>query len=121
MSLNYKMTHPEKLVEQFLIEHNMKFDYSCIMGSGKRCYQYDFIIHEKRTLIEVQGDYWHGNPRFYNIDGTDGKKKLNDIQKTKICVDKEKQQFALEKNFKLICIWEFEIKQNDFSKLMSIL
>lgn len=46
---------------------------------------------------------------------------LNDIQKIKICVDKEKQQFALEKNFKLICIWEFEIKQNDFSKLMSIL
>lgn len=58
---------------------NIDYDYSCIMGSKEKCFQYDFILHNKRILIEVQGNYWHGNPKFYNEDGSNGKKKLNDI------------------------------------------
>ena len=91
------------------------------MGSKEKCFQYDFIIHEKRTLIEVQGNYWHGDPNIYNEDGSNGKRKLNEIQKAKKERDKLKQEFAKEKNFNLICIWESEIKNNDFSKLNGVI
>ena len=38
-------------------------------------------------LIEVQGDYWHGNPDLFNDDGTDGKRMLNEIQIKKKEID----------------------------------
>lgn len=118
---SYKKTKPEQLLEQFLIENNVNYDYSCIMGSGDNCFQYDFIIHNKRILIEVQGNYWHGDPTIYNEDGSNGKKKLNNMQKEKIKQDVLKKEFANDKKFKLICIWESEIKNKDFSKLKEIL
>lgn len=118
---NYEKTKPEIKLEKWLIEHNVDYDYSPIMGFKDSCYQYDFIIHGKRILIEVQGNYWHGDPNAYNEDGSNGKKKLNDMQKRKIQRDKLKLKFAIEKGFKLICIWESEINANDFSKLMEIL
>lgn len=53
----------------------------------------------------------------YNEDGSNGKKKLNNIQKGKIEKDKIKKEFAEKHNFKIIYIWESEINNNDFSKL----
>jgi hypothetical protein len=38
-------------------------------------FQYDFLIYPN-IIIEVQGDYWHGNPKFYGKN----KKPLNQIQ-----------------------------------------
>lgn len=91
------------------------------MGFGDKCFQYDFILRHRRILIEVQGNYWHGHPNMYNEDGSDGKKKLNGIQKHNIERDVRKKKFAEEKNFKLIYIWESEINNGDFSKIMEVL
>ena len=52
-SRNYKKTKPEIKLEEFLIQNHVDYDYSCIMGSGEKCYQYDFILRHKRILIEV--------------------------------------------------------------------
>lgn len=117
----YRKTKPEIKLEEFLKQNNIEYDYSCIMGSKERCFQYDFIIRHRRILIEVQGDYWHGHPDMYNEDGSNGKKKLNNIQINNIKRDKLKKQFAIEKNFKLIYIWESEINKGDFSKIKEIL
>lgn len=118
----FKKTNPEILVENWLKEHNINYEYSCIMGSERvGLYQYDFIIHGKRILIEVNGDYWHGNPTKFNIDGSNGKRKLNDIQLKKIEKDKLKLDFAKKHNFEIIYIWEEEINNNNFSKLKILL
>lgn len=113
----YTKTQPEIIVENWLNENNIPNEYSPIMGDGNRNYQYDFIIKGKRILIEVNGDYWHGNPNKFNIDGSDGKRKLNDIQINKIETDKLKLEFAKNHNFEVIYIWEEEINNRDFSKL----
>ena len=86
----YTKTQPEIIVENWLNENNIPNEYSPIMGDGNRNYQYDFIIKGKRILVEVNGDYWHGNPNKFNLDGSDGKRKLNDIQIAKIENDKIK-------------------------------
>ena len=113
----YTKTQPEIIVENWLNENNIPNEYSPIMGDGNRNYQYDFIIKGKRILVEVNGDYWHGNPNKFNLDGSDGKRKLNYIQIAKIETDELKLEFAKSHNFEVIYIWEEEINNDDFSKL----
>ena len=92
------------------------------MGSKNTgIFQYDFIIKNKRILIEVNGDYWHGNPNLFNENGTDGKRKLNEIQINKQKKDILKQEFAKNHNFELIYIWETEVNNGDYSKLKKII
>lgn len=93
----YKKNKPEIKFEKILQENNIEYVYSPIMGN----YQYDFKIKNKRILIEVDGDYWHGNPKKYTI--------LNHIQMNKQKRDKEKTEFAEKHNFKLYRIWESDI------------
>jgi very-short-patch-repair endonuclease len=83
-------------------------------------YQFDFGIKEERILLEVQGDYWHGNPSLFNENGEGGKRKLHEIQKTKIQSDKNKFKFALDNDFKIYYIWESDIKNNNFETLYEI-
>lgn len=117
----YSMTSIELKVQNWLKNNDVAFEYSCIMGGANDCWQYDFIIRDKRILIEVQGDYWHGNPLLFNDDGSDGKRKLNVIQKTKMEKDILKEKFAINHNFHLIKIWEHDINNNNFTVLEKIL
>lgn len=107
---NMKMNKIEKIVYDYLNSLGLDFDYSPILAS----YQYDFIIKNQRILIEVGGDYWHGNPKYYNMDGTDGKRKLNEIQLNKINRDLEKTKWAESRGFTVIHIWEDEINNKSY-------
>ena len=102
----YKMNIPEKKFEKILKDNNIEYDYSPVMSK----YQYDFKIRNKRILVEIDGDYWHSNPKFYNEDGSNGKRKLNNIQINKKRIDKKKEEFADKHNFKLIRIWESDLE-----------
>lgn len=58
--------------------------------------------------MEVHGDYWHANPKFYGKD----KKPINERQQYKINRDKEKLYGALSLGFSIIVLWEFDINNN---------
>ena len=118
---NYKINALEKKVELWLKVHSINYEYSCIMGSKDKCYQYDFIIHKQHILIEVQGDYWHANKKYYNKSGKNGKRKYTEVQIKNIKRDKEKKKFALQHGFTLIYLLEDEINKNDYSKLERVL
>ena len=112
---HYRKSNPEIKVEEWLKEHKVNYSYSPILNAGNRNFQYDFIIYDKRILIEVQGDYWHGNPKTFK------ESDLNNIQLTKKANDIIKKKFAESKGFILLTIWEYDINNNDFSVLNSIL
>jgi very-short-patch-repair endonuclease len=103
----YKMNKIEKLVQDELKKLNIKFEYSVILGN----YQFDFGNKEKRILIEVQGDYWHGNKKLYQY--------LNHVQACNVQRDKLKEQFAIDNKFKLITIWEQDILNNNFTNFLA--
>ena len=107
---NKKMNKIEKIVYEYVKSIEPNVEYSVILAS----YQFDFGIKDKKLLIEVDGDYWHGNPKLYNKDGSNGKRKLNEIQLEKIETDKEKTDWAESRGFKLLRIWEDEIKNGNF-------
>ena len=112
----YQMNKIEKIVESEFIKLGLYPKYSTILGY----YQFDFGFKPDRILLEVQGDYWHGNPNKFNADGSDGKRKLNDTQKEKICRDVKKAKFAIDNELKLYYIWEEDIMRGNFKVLNDI-
>jgi len=97
-----------------LLERNIDCEWSPIIG----LYQYDFIIHNRRILIEVNGDYWHVNPKIY---GDKLFKDLKDYQRSKIIIDLKKKIYAHERNFRVITIWENDINKHNFDILKELL
>jgi len=108
------MNKIERIVHDYLLEISENFKYSPILGY----FQFDFGIKDKRILIEVDGDYWHGNPAFYNNSGCEGKKILNSIQLKNIKRDLDKNMFAEKNNLKIIRIWESQIKDGSFKEIL---
>ena len=115
----HKLNKIEQLVMDYLTkESTVLYKSSVILGH----YQFDFGCKETRILLEVDGDYWHGNPEFFNAAGSDGKRQLNEIQIQKQAQDKEKTQWAYSHNFKLVRVWETEILNGSFiEKLKEVL
>lgn len=108
-----RKTIPEKLVEKKLIDMNITFKYNKII---KNVGQFDFIINDD-ILLEVNGDYWHANPRIYG----DGKRLINKRQEYKIKRDIEKRLAVEKLGYKIYYIWEYDIKKGDYSALENIL
>lgn len=57
-------------------------------------------------LIEIDGDFYHSNPKKFN------EKELNPMQKHNKFVDKLKNEWALMHNIPLLRIWEDDIRNN---------
>lgn len=91
-------TLPEKITEELLLK--LGFDYMKKMNVGY--YNCDFIINNK--IIEVQGDYWHGNTKFYN--------SFDKIQNKNIKRDKRKLKFLHGEGFEVLYLWEHDLKTN---------
>ena len=116
---NWTLNKIESIVYEYLqINSSKQFIPSVVLGHK----QFDFGCKNSRILIEVDGDYWHGNPEFFTEEGLDGKRKLNEIQKQKIQSDREKDYWASTHNFKLIRLWETEVLNGTFvDKLKEVL
>lgn len=110
----YKKTSIEKIVENFLIEKNINFKYNFILDNK---FQFDFLIKDKNIIIETHGDYWHANPLYYSeIDPN--KKPINENQKYKVDLDKTKFEYSLKMEYDIIYLWETDIKNNNFKKIL---
>jgi len=95
-------TSIEKTTEDILNKNNISYVYQKQIKDEKfgNCY-YDFYIEDYNLLIEVDGDYWHGNPKKYP--------KLNSQQLGCKKRDKEKNEVALKNNYNLVRIYEDEL------------
>lgn len=109
----YSMNKIETTVMKELENRGLMFQYSVILDYK----QFDFGNKKHRILLEVQGDYWHGNPKIY---GENRKKKLNHVQIKNKTKDRLKVKFAKKHGFKLFKIWESDIRNKDFSAIDKI-
>lgn len=98
----------EKFAHEFLDKLGVKYVRQWPMGkTGRFC---DFAIDGHNILIEVDGDYYHGYGLLYE--------KMDAIQKHNNAVDRYKNQWAMEHGFKMIRIWEHDIRKAP-SKVMT--
>jgi len=91
-------TLPEKIAEKLLIKLCLTYQKKINIGY----YNCDFVVND--TILEVQGDYWHGNPEFYN--------SFDSIQEKNINRDRRKLNYLQSKGFKIIYLWENDLKKN---------
>ncbi len=97
------MNSLEKRFSILLNSLNIQYYFQFFINNGIICKSYDFKIKNKNILIEVDGDYWHGNPN------SDTKfDKWEDVQKN----DRIKDNLANENNYSIIRFWESDINNN---------
>ena len=107
-----KRKHPEygtskledKFAKEFLNKLGVKYEKQFKAESIGR--YYDFYIPSCNTLLEIDGGFWHSDPRLY--EG----KELTPTQKKNKKVDKFKDKWAKEHKIPLIRIWEHDINNN---------
>lgn len=84
---------------------------------------YDFRLINSNILIEVNGRFWHADPRFYeenSIVNQPGKKRhltAKDIW----AKDKKINDYALKNNFFVITLWEDDIDNKNDEELMKFI
>ena len=76
---------------------------------------YDFYLPQTNTLIECNGDYWHGNPLKFKI--------LNEEQKKGWARDVFKKCLAEKHGYRIYFIWEHEVneKPDEVAKIMEFI
>src|SRR3990167_1835517 len=109
-----RKTGIEEKIEDFLRELKIKFRYSFILE--KR--QFDFVLWDFRLLIEVQGDFWHGNHELYGEGKKKGPLREHQIQKQK--VDLLKAEIAIKNGYSILSIWENDI-ENSFKEIKNFI
>ena len=103
-----KKTDIEKMFEKILEE--LEIPYQCkfrIYDKEKIDFwyrEYDFLILGSNILVEVDGDYWHGNQNVFE--------DLSEFQKNVQENDKIKENFANSNGYNIIRFWGSDIKKN---------
>ena len=110
-----KVNHPkygtskleDRFAEQFLDKLGVKYIRQFEAQDIGRFY--DFAVQLKHggiILLEIDGGYWHSDPRVVNED------ELSPMQKHNKRVDEHKNEWALLHGIPLLRIWEKDINEN---------
>jgi len=107
-----KDTSIEIKIQNFLKELNLFFLTHQYMEI-EHGYQCDILIPSMNLVIEVDGNYWHGNPKFFP--------NPNEWQIKQIEKDKIRTQELIESGFKVLRFWECDINFMELNDLKNIL
>jgi very-short-patch-repair endonuclease len=94
----------ERFAKNFLDKLGLNYIYQYKMVSIGR--YLDFMLTDYHVAIEIDGDYWHGNPKLYE------EKDLNKTQKWSKKVDEMKNKWCSRNGVPLIRIWEKDINEH---------
>lgn len=86
-----------------------EFPINIIDGSDD-LFLYDIHIKDTNKLIEVHGDYWHCNPKFYSKNDVFHFPKYKITAEGQWEKDNFKNERARELGYELLVVWEDEIK-----------
>ena len=79
---------------------------------------YDFRINHTKTLIEVNGDYWHASPRKYKSNDLINYPYEHDVLANTVWKkDFEKRKLASKYGYNVLYIWEYDINRMDDDQL----
>ena len=121
--LPLKDTKIELKIQDFLTLLKVEFITHKYMNI-KNSYQCDIFIPEQdripqKTIIECDGDFFHMNPNKFAPEDTAFKNGIKAKEKWKIDGDRTNQ--LIEKRFKVIRLWESEIKNMNIERFAEVL
>jgi hypothetical protein len=108
----YNHLFQSKLARDIIETINNKLNINVItekpLSYKENTYSYD--LEYNMHIIEINGDYWHCNPKFYDKDFFNKNKQLTAQEIWKI--DKNKKQCAIKHGYKYLVIWENDYNTN---------
>lgn len=93
----------ERFASDFLDKLGIEYQYQFKAEDIGR--YYDFRIVPDGPIIEVNGGYWHSDPRLYEEED------LNRIQKRARRIDEYKEKWALTHGIPIYYFWEKDINE----------
>jgi very-short-patch-repair endonuclease len=99
--LKQTRTRPHLILLEILTELGVAFQEEYVI----KYWSFDFYLTDLHVLIEVDGDYYHSNPKFYPEPKTKTQ-KINHYR------DQKKNEFCQANHHALIRIWEDDIVNN---------
>ncbi|MDB5029456.1 very short patch repair endonuclease [Mucilaginibacter sp.] len=104
-----KNTKPEMLVRQFLHKNGFRYRLHVKDLPGKP----DIVLPKYKTVIFIHGCFWHGHEgcKYYVVPKTRTEWWLNKIN-TNIINDKKTTELLIKQEWKILNIWECELKKN---------
>lgn len=103
----------KSLFERIKVAHP-DAEHSHVLKTDDNAYVFDIYIPSKHTLIEVNGNYWHFNPKIYVAEHFDKHRNVTAQQIWER--DATKLKTATEQGFAVVVVWEDEVKTFDVSK-----
>lgn len=108
-------TKPEMLVRKFLFANGLRYRLNDKKLPGKP----DIVLPKYKTVIFVNGCFWHGheNCKCFKIPATRTewwKEKIEGNIKN----DVKKHALLRDAGYKVIVIWECEVKNQTFTKFI---
>ena len=107
----YSISKLETYVSEILIELNIPYETQFYIKDGKEWKLYDFHIKNTNILLEINGDYWHANPKHYKendiIKYVTGNKSAKDVW----IKDDKKKRVAELNGYVVENVWEDDIKK----------
>ena len=94
----------EDFAREFLDKLEVKYVYQFEAKDIGRFF--DFYLPSHNLIIEVDGGYYHSDPRVVDEN------KLNPMQKHNKRVDEHKNKWALAHGIPIMRIWEKDIREN---------
>jgi DNA mismatch endonuclease (patch repair protein) len=113
-----KDTRPEMIVRKFLFSKGFRYRLHAINLPGKP----DIVLPKYRTVIFVHGCFWHGheNCSYFVIPKTRTDWWIGKINNT-IALDKNRYIDLNSLGWKVITIWECELKQKRLERLIKLI
>ena len=95
---------------EFPIKRNDKKGYYC----------YDFLVNNE-LIIEMNGRFWHADPRWYNENDIMNFPGRKEIAKNIWKKDNDKKNLAIKNGYKFITIWEDDINNSDDYEILNLI
>jgi DNA mismatch endonuclease, patch repair protein len=113
-----KNTKPEMLVRKFLHVNGFRYRLHVKNLPGKP----DIVLSKYKTVIFIHGCFWHGHKhcKYYVIPKTKTEWWLNKINGN-IANDKKASMALKEAGWKIITIWECELKPTVYETTLNSL
>jgi DNA mismatch endonuclease, patch repair protein len=111
-------TKPEMLVRKFLHSQGFRYRLHVRKLPGKP----DIVMPKHKTVVLVHGCFWHGHHlcKYYKVPKTRTEWWLNKIN-TNIVNDKRAIQSLKKNGWKVIVIWECQLKPALINKTLQLL
>lgn len=82
---------------------------------------YDFHILNTNCILEINGDYWHANPKIYDENELISYPGIKKYAKDVWAADKYKKELAESYGYKVYYIWEHDMNKLDEGQLTQLI